>query len=300
MPSPHLLIIDAQSLGARAAHVAPATADAARLWCQMVRGAVLDAGATHVIAAWDHHGPTFRHTLFPQYKHRRTGETRTRVTPIREAVEATGIASCSVDGFEGDDVVASVMATLRGEARITLLSNDSDLLQFVSDGVDVATYVGVGKGPQGARIKPWSIADVEARYGVRPIDIPAFKALCGETGDDIPGVAGIGKGMAVKILRRWGSIEKAFEATEFVSHRDDTARLAGKRDVVALMLQLTTIRQDAPLPDLALARCEVGRVNWLSGSAASARVDPATPVARSAAGPGMDDVPMPDEAPGWL
>ncbi len=302
-PSPHLLIVDAQSLGARAAHVAPDTSDAARLWCQMVRGAAIDCAATHVIAAWDHDGPTFRHALFPQYKHRRTGETRARVTPIRIAVEDTGIASCSAQGFEGDDVAASLMAAHRAGARVTLLSNDSDLLQFVSDGVEVATYVGVGKGPHGARIKPWTAADVEARFGVQPAQLPAFKALCGETGDDIPGVAGIGKGMAVKILRRWGSIEGAFDATEFVSHKDDTARLAGQRAVVSLMLQLTTIRQDVPLPPFALDRCALGAVDWPAGSAASARQVGNTSgaaVVRTAAGPGLDDAPLADEPPGWL
>ena len=219
---------------------------------------------------------------------------------MRIAVEATGIASCSAQGFEGDDVVASLMAAHRSDARVTLLSNDSDLLQFVSDGVEVATYVGVGKGPHGTRIKAWSIADVDARFGVQPAQLPAFKALCGETGDDIPGVAGIGKGMAVKILRRWGSIEKAFEATEFVGHRDDTARLAGKREVVALMLQLTTIRQDVPLSPLPLDRCDARAIDWLPGSVASARQASSAGVVRTAAGPGLDDAPLPDEPPGWL
>ena len=66
-----------------------------------------------------------------------------------------------------------------------------------------------------------------AKFGVQPANLPALKALCGEEGDDIPGVKSVGKGTAVKLLRRWQSIEKALKASEFVSHRDDTAKLAG-------------------------------------------------------------------------
>ena len=303
MTLPHLLVVDAQSLAGRAAHVAAGdVTNGVRLWCQMARGAAMDIAATHLVAAWDHEGPTFRHALFPTYKHRRTGSMRTRIMPIREGVEATGIASVSVASYEGDDSVASLMARFRGEARVTVLSNDSDLLQFVSDGVDVATYVGAGKGPNGMRIKPWSPAEVLAKFGVLPTNLPAFKALCGEEGDDIPGVKSVGKGTAVKLLRRWQSIEKALEASEYVSHRDDTAKLAGQHEHVRLMLQLTTIRQDVPLPDLELAHCAIGAITGPGGSQARAAVPFAEPysaadgpVSRHAAGPGLEDVPFPDE-----
>ena len=161
------------------------------------------------------------------------------------------------------------MARFRDAARITLLSNDSDLLQFVADGVVVATYVGAGKGPEGTRIRPWSADDVHARFGVTPEQLPAFKALAGESGDDIPGVPGIGKGVAATLLRRWKTITQALEATQFVSHRDATAKLAGQAEHVQLMLQLTTIRQDAPLPALALDGVRDRRrgvARWLHGA----------------------------------
>jgi 5'-3' exonuclease len=287
----HLLIVDAQSLAGRAAHVADGDVpNGVRLWCQMARGAALDARATHLVAAWDHDGPTFRHTLFPMYKHRRTGGMRARIAPIRAGVEATGVASVSVEEFEGDDSVASLMARFRAHARITLLSNDSDLLQFVSDGVQVATYVGAGKGPDGTRIRPWTADDVLAKFGVLPSQLPALRALCGEEGDDIPGVPRIGKGTAVKLLKRWKSLEKALEATEFVSHRDETARLAGQQALVRLMLQLTTIRQDVPLPPLELPQCSLEHVRWPDGSAARS----ASVVHRVAAGPGLEEVPFPE------
>ncbi|MEQ1689898.1 MAG: 5'-3' exonuclease H3TH domain-containing protein [Gemmatimonas sp.] len=291
MSAPHLLIIDAQSLAGRAAHVAAGDVTyAVRLWCQMARGAALDVGSTHVVAAWDHDGPTFRHALFPAYKHRRTGVMRSRVAPIREGVEATGLKSVSVANYEGDDSVASLMARFRAQARVTVLSNDSDLLQFVADGVDVITYVGAGKGPHGMRIKPWSSADVVGRFGVLPASLPAFKALCGEEGDDIPGVKNVGKGTAVKLLRRWRTLELALEASEFVSHRDDTAKLAGQHDHVRLMLQLTTIRQDVPLPPMDLADCETSAIQWPGGSTPRS----ASVVTRVAVGPGLEDVPFPD------
>jgi DNA polymerase-1 len=297
MSTPHLLIVDAQSLAARAAHVADGdVTNGVRLWCQMARGAALDLGATHLVAAWDHDGPTFRHALFPTYKHRRTGSTRARVQPIREGVEATGVVSVSVAGFEGDDTVATLMARYRGDARITLLSNDSDLLQFVADGVDVVTYVGVGKGSNGTRVRSWASADVIARFGVTPAQLPDFKALCGEEGDDIPGVNRIGKGTAVKLLRRWQSLEKALEASEFVSHKDDTAKLAGQHEHARLMLQLTTIRQDVAVPTFPLPHTSLDVIRWPQGSAARAAVGDAGAGAttRSAAGPGLEEVPWPE------
>ena len=154
MTPPRLLIIDAQSLAGRAAHVAADdVTNGVRLWCQMARGAAMDIGATHLVAAWDHEGSTFRHALFPAYKHRRTGGMRARIAPIRVGVETTGIISVSVANFEGDDIVASLMATFRTHAHITMLSNDSDLLQFIRADVDVATYVGAGNGVNGTHIK---------------------------------------------------------------------------------------------------------------------------------------------------
>lgn len=291
--NPHLLIVDAQSLAGRAAHVADGDiSNGIRLWSQMARGAALDIGATHFVAAWDHDGPTFRHALYPSYKHRRTGSMRARIAPIREGIEATGAACVSVDAYEGDDCVASLMARFRSTARITLLSNDSDLLQFVSDDVTVATYVGVGKGPNGWRIKPWSSADVQTRFGVAPATLPSFKALCGEVGDDIPGVPSIGKGTAVKLLRRWQSLEKALEASEFVSHRDETAKLAPHHALARLMLSLTTIRQDVPLPDLSLEQLEIGAITWPGGSAARGASTGAS--SHTQAGPGLEDVPWPE------
>lgn len=292
MTTPHLLVIDAQSLGGRAAHVANGDVPrGVRLWCQMARGAAKDVGATHLVAAWDHDGPTFRHALFPSYKNRRTGGMRSRIAPIREGVEATGVASVSVAEYEGDDCVGSLMARYRDSARLTLLSNDSDLLQFVTGNIAVAMYVGVGQGPDGTRIKPWTSEDVHEKFGVTPQQLPAFKALSGETGDDIPGVKGVGKGVAATLLRRWKTLDKALEATEFVSHKDATAKLAGQHDHVRLMLQLTTIRQDVPLPPLALADCALDSVRWPDGSHAST----ATVVQKSAGGPGLEEVPFPEE-----
>lgn len=295
LTTPHLLVIDAQSLAARAAHVAGDDVDAGvRLWCQMARGTALDLAATHLVAAWDHDGPTFRHALFPTYKHRRTGSTRARVAPIRAAVETLGVVSVSVAGFEGDDVAASIMATYRADVPVTMLSNDSDLLQFVSDDVAVVSYMGIGKGTDGLRVRRWQPADVHARFGVTPAQLADFKALCGEDGDDIPGVNRIGKGTAAKLLRRWQSLEKALEASEFVSHRDETAKLAGQHEHARLMRQLTTIRTDVPLPPLAFARCALDAVTWSPGSAPRASVAPGAAVHRVAAGPGLEEVPFPD------
>lgn len=289
MALPHLLVIDAQSLAARAAHVANGDTDAGvRLWCQMARGAAQDVGATHLAAAWDHDGPTFRHALYAGYKQRRTGETRSRVAPIRAALEQTALLSVSVEGFEGDDVVASIMARYRADLAVTMLSNDSDLLQFLSDGVHIVSYVGVGKGTDGTRVRRWSAADVQERFGVSPAQLADFKALAGETGDDIPGVPRIGKDTAAKLLRRWQHLEGALEASEFVSHRDETARLAGQHDHARLMKQLTTIRTDVPLPPFAFDACAIEAIAWPGGSrttgAAARHVE---------AGPGLEDVPWP-------
>ncbi len=296
MSLPHLLVVDAQSLAGRAAHVANGDIDrGVRLWCSMARGAALDVQATHVAAAWDHDGPTFRHALFPAYKHRRTGSMRERIAPIRTGVEATGVVSLSVAEYEGDDSAASLMSRFRSEAHVTLLSNDSDLLQFVSDGVDVASYVGVGNGADGARVRVWTSADVETRFGVAPDMLPALRALCGEEGDDIPGVPRIGKGIAVRLLTRWQTLEQALAATEFVSHRDDTARLAGQRKHIECMLQLTTIRQDVPLPELQLAQCALERVRWPGGGGHTNSVAETGVVHRVAAGPGLDEVPIPED-----
>jgi DNA polymerase-1 len=300
MTAPHLLVIDAQSLAARAAHVAGDDVTAGvRLWCQMARGTALDLGATHLVAAWDHDGPTFRHALYPAYKHRRTGATRLKVTPIRQALEQLRLVSISVEGFEGDDVVASLMAAYHRDVLVTMLSNDSDLLQFVSDTVQVVSYVGIGKGTDGLRVRKWLAADVQTRFGVRPSQVADFKALSGEDGDDIPGVNRIGKRTAAKLLTRWQTLEKALEASEYVSYHDETAKLAGHHEHARLMRSLTTIRTDAPVPPFAFGDCALDRVSWPQGSASRSSRAPVAGsgsdgVHRLAVGPGLEEVPWPE------
>jgi 5'-3' exonuclease len=194
---------------------------------------MIEKGATHIGVATDHVIESFRNRLWSGYK---TGEGVERALlaqfhPLEEALAAMGVAVWPMTELEADDALASAARIAEENEKVEkvcIWTPDKDLAQCVR-----GTRV-VQADRRGQTIRD---ADgVREKFGVGPALIPDFLALVGDAADGYPGIPGIGKVTAARLLNRHGAIEK-FPA----------AVLGDKRDLALLFKNLATLRTDAPL-----------------------------------------------------
>jgi 5'-3' exonuclease len=193
---------------------------------------MIEKGATHVGVATDHVIESFRNRLWPGYK---TGEgiepaLWAQFHPLERALAAMGVAVWPMVELEADDALASAARAAAADPRVEkvcIWTPDKDLAQCVSDRV-----VQMDRKSQ----KLLDEDAVRAKFGVAPARIPDFLALVGDAADGYPGIEGIGKATAARLVNRYGPIE------------DFPADALGERREMALLFkQLATLRTDAPL-----------------------------------------------------
>ncbi|MBV9598917.1 MAG: DNA polymerase I, partial [Chloroflexi bacterium] len=212
----------------------------------MLLKALEDLKPQFAAAAFDMSRPTFRLNDFAAYKGTRTAAPpgmRDQVTWSRRVLEAMQIPMFEVEGYEADDVLGalSVKAAEQG-LQTTILSGDNDLLQLVNPKVKVLTS---RRGITDTIL--YDEAKVTEKYGgLRPSQVPDFKAIRGDATDNIPGVAGIGDKGAQKLLLEFGSVESLFDNLDTVPQKQHDL-LEPLRDQVLLAKRLTTIVTDLPV-----------------------------------------------------
>ena len=222
----------------------------------MLLKAIEDLKPMYAAAAFDMSRPTFRLKEFAEYKGTRTSAPpgmRDQVTWSRRVLESMQIPMFEVEGYEADDVIGalSVKAVEQG-VNVVILSGDNDLLQLVNQHVKVLTSRrGISD------IIMYDEAKVLEKYGgLRPDQVPEFKALRGDVTDNIPGVAGIGDKGAQKLLLEFGSVQALYDnldSDKIPQKQRDL--LAPMRDQVLLARRLATIVTDLPIElDLEKAR----------------------------------------------
>ena len=245
-PQRPLLAVDGDSFAHRAYHALPKTIRLAR---DRPGGAVLGFAnmllrlysaeqPRAVLVAWDTlDAPTYRHRRFPAYQGGRSfdDDLLEQLALLPEFVAALGFANARRAGYEADDFLAAAAAAETRRGGSTLVdSGDRDTFQLASDSVTVLFPVRAGEM---ARIGP---AEVRARYGVEPAQVPDFIALRGDPSDKLPGARGVGAGGAASLLKRYGTLEAALVAGKF----------AGQADDLRLFRSIATMDRKAPLPSL--------------------------------------------------
>jgi DNA polymerase-1 len=191
-----------------------------------------------VLVAWDTLDvPTYRHEKFPAYQSGREFDDALleQLDVLPEFVAACGFQNAKAPGFEADDFLAAAAAAeeKRG-GSVVVASGDRDTFQLASDHTTILYPLRAGEM---ARIDP---AEVRARYGVDPAQVPDFIALRGDPSDKVPGAPGVGAAGAATLLQRYGSLEAALEAGRFPTM---TERLR-------LFRSLATMNRNAPLLSL--------------------------------------------------
>ena len=194
---------------------------------------MLETGATHIGVATDHVIESFRNDLWPGYK---TGDgiepaLLAQFHPLEEALIAMGVAVWPMIDLEADDGLASaarVASADEGVQKVCIWTPDKDLAQCVQ-GDRVVQVDRRGK-------KIFNGEGVRQKFGVEPVLIPDFLALVGDAADGYPGIPGIGRTTAARLLNRYGRIE------DF-----PTGGLGDRRPLALLFKDLATLRTDAPL-----------------------------------------------------
>ena len=210
---------------------------------------------THAAFAFDVDDATvFRREIDPNYKAHREPipeDLPSQIQRCREIAEAFSVPIYQEPGFEADDVLGTLADQAVAEGFDTWICTlDSDILQLVTDDISVYLY-----NPYKSEYTAYDGPDaVRARYEVDPIQIIDFKALVGDKSDNIPGVKGVGKVGAVKLLNQYGTVEQIYEHIEEVTPAGTQKKLLDDRDSAFMSKELATIRHDAPVTlDLAAA-----------------------------------------------
>lgn len=194
---------------------------------------MIETGATHLGVATDHVIESFRNQLWPGYK---TGDgvepaLLAQFQPLEEALAAMGVAVWPMIELEADDGLASaarIATAAKAVEKVCIWTPDKDLAQCVHGD----RVVQVDRRSQKIR----NAAGVKEKFGVEPVLIPDFLALVGDAADGYPGIAGIGRIRAARLLNRYGRIE------DF-----PTDVLQDDRELALLFKDLATLRTDAPL-----------------------------------------------------
>jgi DNA polymerase-1 len=191
-----------------------------------------------VLVGWDTlDQPTYRHTAFAAYQSGRQfdAELLDQLDLLPRLVTACGFAAAKAAGYEADDFLAAAVALEERRGGTALVaSGDRDMYQLASERTTILAPV---RGGEIARIGP---AEVLARYGVAPSQVPDFIALRGDPSDRIPGAKGIGEKGAATLLKSYGSLEKALAAGRFPT----------QAEALRLYRAIATMDAAAPIPKL--------------------------------------------------
>lgn len=205
----------------------------------------------YAAALFDRPEPTFRKKEYPEYKAQRPPAPDDLVAQIIEAhslFEAFGIKTFEKVGFEADDLIATLAERFRGEpnVRVVILTGDRDTLQLIEDDkVVVRTF---NKGVSDTTI--YNEKAVIEKYGFAPMRMVDYKALIGDSSDNIKGVRGIGPKTAVELIKRFGSVEDILKAIP--SDPKLVVRLGGHEEEARFSKKLVLLDRNVPiaLPDM--------------------------------------------------
>jgi DNA polymerase-1 len=248
-----LFLIDGNSLVYRAFFALPETiatstgqpTNAIFGFASMLVKILTEYGSQPTVVAWDA-GMSGREEVSTEYKagrRERPDLLREQWPHMHPLVEAFGYRNVKVEGYEADDVIATLAHQAREKGiEVMVVTGDRDMFQIVGDGVRVmATSRGI------TETKLYDRQGVIDRYGIPPERIPDFYGLKGDTSDNIPGVPGIGDKTASDLLQRFGDLETVLASIDEISGAKRKENLANHADDARMSKELAKIQEDVPV-----------------------------------------------------
>ncbi|MCV0403910.1 MAG: DNA polymerase I [Chloroflexi bacterium] len=260
---PLLMLIDGPSLVYRGYFALPpltmsdgTLVNAVFGFLQIVLRGMQDVKPDFAMVSFDVGKPQFRFDAYPEYKAGRPSmpdDLRGQFPIVREIAAMMGIPTRELEGYEADDVIGTLAKKATAQGVDTMIvSGDLDGLQLVDDHVRLlTTRMGV------ASTVIYDEAKVMERYGLRPDQMLDYKALKGDTSDNIPGVPGVGEKTASSLLQQFGTLDGIYEHLDEVKGKM-RERLAEHRESAFMSREIGRIVTDLPV-DLGLDEARTGR-----------------------------------------
>ncbi|NDV98452.1 DNA polymerase I [Salipiger sp. PrR002] len=259
----HLHLIDGSAFIFRAYHALPPLTrksdglpiGAVSGFCNMLQKYVEDSSGpdapTHVAVIFDKGSHTFRNDLYDQYKANREAmpeDLRPQIPLTRDATIAFNIACKELEGYEADDIIATLSCQARDAGgRVTIISSDKDLMQLVGDGVEMLDAM------KNRRIDRDGVVE---KFGVGPERVVDVQALAGDSVDNVPGAPGIGIKTAALLINEYGSLEELLDRAEEIKQPKRRQTLVENRAQIELSKKLVQLDCETPL-DFTLDDLEV-------------------------------------------
>ncbi|MGB1235815.1 MAG: DNA polymerase I [Planktomarina sp.] len=243
----HLHLIDGSAFIFRAYHALPpltrksdgAPIGAVAGFCNMLHRYLEGNAAgevTHVAVIFDKGSHTFRNDMYDQYKANRDAmpeDLRPQMPLTRDATRAFNIACEEVEGFEADDIIATLAHQARDAGgRCTIISSDKDLMQLVGGGVEMFDAM---------KNNLIGVEGVEAKFGVGPNRVVDVQALAGDSVDNVPGAPGIGIKTAALLINEFGSLEELLDRAEEIKQPKRRQTLIDHRAQIELSKKLVQL-----------------------------------------------------------
>ena len=243
-----ILLLDSNSLMHRAYHALPNLKSTKGLYTGAIYGflsillkIIKEQNPTHIAAAFDLHGPTFRHEMYKEYKATRKPmdeELRQQVEPLKELITAMGIKIVSMQGYEGDDILGTL--SKRFDDDCVIVTGDRDSFQLVSPTTKVFwTKKGVSD------IEVYDV-DRLLQDGFTVQQFIDYKALRGDTSDNVPGIPGVGEKTAKQLLEQFGSLENILANADKIPGKLGQ-NVANNKELALLSKELVTINCNVPV-----------------------------------------------------
>ncbi len=248
-----LFLIDGNSLAYRAFFALPesiSTSDGKPTnaifgFASMLVKILTDYGQVPTVVVWDA-GMSGRKEISADYKAQRSSRPdllKEQWPHLAPLVEAFGYTNISVEGFEADDVIATLVTQAKGRGvPVMVVTGDRDAYQLVGDGVRIMS---TSRGITDTKI--YDRQAVIDRYGIPPETIPDFLGLKGDTSDNIPGIPGIGDKTAADLLQRFGDLETVLASVDEISGAKRKQNLVEHAEDARVSKRLATMVYDIPI-----------------------------------------------------
>lgn len=215
----------------------------------------------YMAVAFDPPEPTFRHEADETYKEGRP-EAPEDFLPdlenLKELLRSLNLCLCSVPGYEADDVIGTLARKGVAEGfRVKILTGDRDLFQLIDDNeLTTILYLSTVFGKSSPPPREFGIQEVRDKMGILPSQVVDYKALCGDTSDNIPGVKGIGDKTAVSLLSQFGNLVTIYERLDEIDKKAVRTRLENGHEAALKSQYLAQIHLDVPM-EVDLTHCKL-------------------------------------------
>lgn len=250
----HLHLIDGSAFIFRAYHALPPLTrksdglpvGAVAGFCNLLWGELTSTrkaeAPTHLAVIFDAGSKTFRNDIYPLYKANRPDlpeDLRPQFAYTRDATRAFNVACIEVDGYEADDIIATLAHRARDAGgTVTIISSDKDLMQLVGDGVDMLDPM---------KNKRIGLVEVFEKFGVAPNRVVDVQSLAGDSVDNVPGAPGIGIKTAALLIQEYGDLETLLARAGEIKQPKRREALVDNADLIRISKRLVALDCNMPL-----------------------------------------------------